>query len=158
MARVIIQQSSQIKAVIKESYKPDITFRVAGEAKIRVNFAFSQMPVECILMELHLLVNSTTHIVPLLWLGMHYMGDMEYAEIAEVMGGRTAGQIEGAVEDMLDDAVYRMPQYLANKCLNIYDTFLAAPKVYKIKPPPPPPLSVKPGVTGLLAKVFEKIH
>ena len=146
MANVILQQASQIKAVIKESYKPDITFRVAGEAKVRVNLAFSQMPVECVLMDIHSVVSETTHIAAFWWMKTHYLGDVSYSTIAEWVGGKTGGQIEGAVEDMLDDAVMRMPQWLANKCLDIYDTFLAAPKVYS-KP------RVKVGYKGLLEKI-----
>ena len=150
MARVILQQSSQIKEVFCESYKPDTTFRVAGEAKIRVDMAVSQMPVECILMEIHFIVEATLHIAALQWFRMHFIDGVSYVEIAEIWGGRSAGRIENAVDDMLDDAVYRMPQWLANKCLDIYDTFLAAPKVYS-KP------RVKAGYKGLLDKVFERI-
>lgn len=146
MARVILQQSSQIKEVIRESYKPDTTFRVEGEAKTRVNLAFSQMPVECFLMEIHFIVESTEHLAALQWFRMRYIDGLDYALIAEIWGGRTKGQIENAVDVMLDDAVYRMPQWLANKCQDIYDTFLAAPKV-------PSKPRVKAGYKGLLERI-----
>ncbi len=46
MASGNIQQYDQVRIVLREAHKPDTTFRVTGEAKMRVNLAFSQMPVE----------------------------------------------------------------------------------------------------------------
>ncbi len=148
MARVILQQNSNIKAVICESYKPDTTFRLNEGAKGKVALSFSQMPVECILMEIHYCLYYTTYIVEYQWFLTHFIADIPYLTIAELNGQVSKEYIENHVDAMLDDAVYRMPQWLANKCLDIYDTFLAAPK--EIKPRTP---RVKAGYRGLLDRL-----
>jgi hypothetical protein len=121
MAKVTSGQRSSIKVVICESYKPDTTFR--DNEGYGSNPAFSSMPVECTLMELHRTLWETAFITEYQWFLAHFIGDVPYCTIAE-LAGLTCGQhVEDGVDDMLDDAVYRMPEWLATKCLGIYTVF-----------------------------------
>ena len=120
---MLIGQLTQIKEVIKESYRPDASFKGQGVKTMKVNPSFSQMPIECIVMEVRSCLWDTPFIIEYQWFKAHMIGDVPYLTIAELIG-MTEGQVVNRVDAMLDDAVYRMPRWLANRCLDIYDAFL----------------------------------
>ena len=131
MAKVTSGQRSNIKVVICESYKPDTTFK--DNEGYGSNPAFSSMPVECTLMEIRRTLWETTFITEYQWFRSHFMGGVEYRTIAELTG-TSKGKVENRVDDMLDDAVYRMPEWLATKCLGIYTVFFRENQVDPPKP------------------------
>jgi hypothetical protein len=104
VARGHLQQREQVKAVIIEVHKPDTTFRVTGETKMRVNLAFSQMPIECILMELRSILWYTSYIVEYQWLKAHCNG-VSYLELARIEQVHEASKfLELAAKDRAHEA------------------------------------------------------
>ena len=149
MARVTEGQRSNIKRIIEECFKLDTTFR--DNEGSQSNPAFSQMPVECILAEIRCLIwdlsraNNYRYIKEFFWFKTHYEIGTPWVTIAEWFGHTTGQPIDVQVDEMLDEAVYIMPEWLANRCLNIYDDFFTGPKPIVRRAP-----RVKPGYWGLI--------
>jgi hypothetical protein len=120
MASTTAGQRSSIKIVICESYKPDTTFK--DNEGFGGNPAFSQMPVECTLMEIRQTLWDTSYIVEYQWFKMMQIAGVPVITISELVD-LPKEKIANQIDDMLDDAVYRMPEWLATKCLGIYTVF-----------------------------------
>jgi len=126
MASGNLQQYLQVRLVIRECYKPDTTFRVASETKRTANLAFSQMPLECILMEVRSCLWETEYIVELQWFKMRYIDNVPWCQLALKAGMKygSGNYIKERCDTMLDDAISKMPTWLFNRCLDIYDDHL----------------------------------
>lgn len=126
MAQGNSQQYSQVRQVIREAYKPDTTFRIVSETKRTANLAFSQMPVECIIMEVRSTLWETEYIVELQWFKTHYMIGTPWCQLALMAGMQygSGNHIKERCNLMLDDAISHMAQWLFNRCLDIYEVHL----------------------------------
>jgi hypothetical protein len=152
MAEATGGQRSKIKRIIEECFKPDTTFRdnEGGGS----NPAFSQMPVECILAEIRCLLwdvgrkNNYQYIKEYFWFKTHYEIGTPWRTIAEWFGNISGQPIDVRVDDMLDAAIDWMPQWLANRCLDIYDDLFTKPKPIVRRAP-----RVAPGLVSLLDRV-----
>jgi hypothetical protein len=155
MARVTSLQRSNIKRIIEECFKPDTTFRdnEGGQS----NPAFSQMPVESFIADIHNYMkelgkrNNYQYVKELYWLKTHYEIGTPFVTIAEWFGYTTGEPIERRVDDFEDEAVYSMDEWLADKCLAIYEEFFTGPRPIVRRAP-----RVAAGAKSLLDKVFQK--
>ena len=123
--QVNLHQLTQIKRVIEESYKEDTTFRTADHSGTH-SMVVPAMPVECILMEIRSTLWDTPYIAEFSWFKSHYIGGESWRDIVKHIGWREGAHtyFHQRVDIMLDHAVYRMPNWLGNRCLDIYNSHI----------------------------------
>jgi len=127
MANVGYQRRGEIKLVLIYAHMPDVTFRSRNCEGGSHTMPMSPMPCDADILEMRFLVWQTTYedeLFNFLKLTPHWTESLR--QQAKVLGyspesHAVVHRIRGRIDTMLDDAVSRMPGWLAGRCETIYD-------------------------------------
>jgi len=128
MAQVNLDQSKEIKAVFVEAHRPDCTFKAPDNSTIASSVI--SPPVELLVIEIHLCFWDTTYqseYKQFLKLIPHW--DKSFRQQAIVLGFDVEShdkvpRVRAQIDRMFDEVIFNMPQWLADKCITLWEVHL----------------------------------